>query len=224
MFGPTWPQHGPILAPKMAPSWLQNGVKTGPKTVSEARSAPEPILGRFWDDFWSILGRCLVDSGAISGRRPIDSWTTLVRACSDEIAWYSTGGTCGKFVCFLIHAWHSLGIRLVFYLLAKCPHFSRCLQNCQKMPRRSERSERSAFVLLTYYSLITYLACGVFACFSVTCLVLAWHALGIFTYLCPHSHRCFQTSQEMPLRSERSERSTFVLLTYYLLSICLLLT
>ena len=133
-------------------------------------------------------------------------------------------GTCGRFVCFLIHAWHSLGIRLVFYLLAKCPHFSRCLQNCQKMPRRSERSERSAFVLLTYYLLITYLACGVFACFSVTCLVLAWHALGIFTYLCPHSHRCFQASQEMPLRSERSERSTFVLLIYYLLSICLLLT
>ena len=60
--------------------------------------------------------------------------------------------------------------------------------------------------------------------FSDTCFALAWYALGIFTYLCPHSHRCFQTSQEMPLRSERSERSTFVLLTYYLLSICLLLT
>ena len=60
--------------------------------------------------------------------------------------------------------------------------------------------------------------------FSDTCFALAWYALGIFTYVCPHSHRCFQTSQEMPLRSERSERSTFVLLTYYLLSICLLLT
>ena len=49
----------------MAPSWLENGVKAGPKTVSEARSAPEPILGRFWIDFWQILGRFLVDFGTI---------------------------------------------------------------------------------------------------------------------------------------------------------------
>ena len=82
-----------------------------------------------------MLGRFVIDSGKI-----------LVRACNDEIAWYSIG-TCGIFVCFLlIHACHPLGIRLVFYLLAKCPHLSRCLQNGQKMPRRSERSERSAFV------------------------------------------------------------------------------
>ena len=63
----------------MAPSWLQNGVKIDPKTVSEARSAQEPILerfwvdfgthfGRFWDDFWLILGPFLVDFGSILGR------------------------------------------------------------------------------------------------------------------------------------------------------------
>ena len=63
----------------MAPSWVQNGVNIGPKTVSEARSAPGPILGRFWvdfgsmldrfwDDFWLILGRFLVDFRSILGR------------------------------------------------------------------------------------------------------------------------------------------------------------
>ena len=71
-FWSTWPQHGPIWAPKMAPSWDQNGTKIGPKRVSEAMSVPGPIfdrfwtvlgsiLGRFWDVFWSILGRFLVD-------------------------------------------------------------------------------------------------------------------------------------------------------------------
>ena len=62
-FWTSMAQHGPILAPKMAPSWLQNGVKTDPKTVSEAMSAPEPILGRLWVDFLSILGRRWVEFG-----------------------------------------------------------------------------------------------------------------------------------------------------------------
>ena len=78
IFGPTWPQHGPILVPKMAPSWLQNGVKTGPKTVSEARSAPEPILGRFWADFGSMLGRFWDDVGTILGGFLVDFGMILV--------------------------------------------------------------------------------------------------------------------------------------------------
>ena len=49
----TWPQHGPILAPKMAPSWVQNGIKIGPKPVPEAKSALDPILGRFLVGLWS---------------------------------------------------------------------------------------------------------------------------------------------------------------------------
>ena len=47
------------MAPQTVPSWSQNWTKIGPKTVSEAKSAPEPILGRFlidfdkfWVDFW----------------------------------------------------------------------------------------------------------------------------------------------------------------------------
>ena len=71
IFEPTWPQHGPILLPKTAPSWGQNGLKIGPKTVLEAKSVPEPILDRFWDrfwiDFWLILGRFLVDFGVEFG-------------------------------------------------------------------------------------------------------------------------------------------------------------
>ena len=51
IFWPTWLQLGPNLAPKTVPSWSQNSTKIGPKTVSEARSAPEPILGRFLIDF-----------------------------------------------------------------------------------------------------------------------------------------------------------------------------
>ena len=61
-------QHGPNLAPKMAPSWSQNGTKIGPKRLSEAKSAPELIFDRFWIDFWSILGRFWVDFGTIFGR------------------------------------------------------------------------------------------------------------------------------------------------------------
>ena len=51
IFWPTWPQLGPNLASKTVPSWSQNWSKIDPKTVSEARSAPEPILGRFLIDF-----------------------------------------------------------------------------------------------------------------------------------------------------------------------------
>ena len=55
-FWPTWPQHGPKINPPAPPSWAKNRSKIGPKTVSGAKSAPEPILGRFWDDFWSMFG------------------------------------------------------------------------------------------------------------------------------------------------------------------------
>ena len=56
IFWPTWPQLGPNLAPKTVPSWSQNWTKIGPKTVSEARSAPEPILGRFLIDIVGFGG------------------------------------------------------------------------------------------------------------------------------------------------------------------------
>ena len=56
----TWLQHGPI--------WDQNGTKIKPKTVSEATSAPGPILGRFWVALGSILGRFLVDFWLTLGR------------------------------------------------------------------------------------------------------------------------------------------------------------
>ena len=68
-FWPTWPQLGPNLAPKTVPSWSQNWTKIGPKTVSEARSAPEPILGRFLidiagfgGDFWYDFSLIFVKS------------------------------------------------------------------------------------------------------------------------------------------------------------------
>ena len=50
-FWPTWPQHGPKINPPAPPSWAKNRSKIGPKTVSGAKSAPEPILGRFLVDF-----------------------------------------------------------------------------------------------------------------------------------------------------------------------------
>ena len=55
----TWGQNRPNLALKLAPSWAQNGIKICPKTASEAKSAPEPILGRLWADFGLIFGRFL---------------------------------------------------------------------------------------------------------------------------------------------------------------------
>ena len=61
------PQHGPILPPKTAPSWSQNGTKIGPKTVLEAKSVPEPILDRFWTDFGSILERFWDDFWSVLG-------------------------------------------------------------------------------------------------------------------------------------------------------------
>ena len=107
----------------------------------------------------------MVDVGSILGRFWSELAATRLLAIRLVLA--------GSLFAFLIHAWHSLGIREAFHLLAKCPHLSGFCKNGQKMPRRSERSERSAFVLLNYYLLMTYLACGVFACFSVACLVLA---------------------------------------------------
>ena len=70
----------------MAPSWLQNGVKTGPKTVSEARSAPEPILGRLWADFGSMLGRFWGDSWLMLERFLVDFRSILRRLWSELAA------------------------------------------------------------------------------------------------------------------------------------------
>ena len=65
-------QHGPNLAPKMAPGWSQNGSKIGPKRVSEAKLVPEPILDRFLIDFGSIFGKIFVSVGMIFGWILID--------------------------------------------------------------------------------------------------------------------------------------------------------
>ena len=62
----------------MAPSWVQNGSKIGPKTVSEARSAPEPILDRFGVDFGLIVGRFLLEFGSILGRMFGQHWDVLL--------------------------------------------------------------------------------------------------------------------------------------------------
>ena len=71
-------QLGRNLAPKMAPSWSQNGTKIGPKRGSKAKSAPEPVLDRFWTDFGPILNRFWVDFGTILGPCLVDFWFILV--------------------------------------------------------------------------------------------------------------------------------------------------
>ena len=70
--------------PKMAPSWVQNGVNIGPKLVLEAKSALEPILNRFLVDLWSkksipepiflISARFLIDLGTILDGCLVDFW------------------------------------------------------------------------------------------------------------------------------------------------------
>ena len=49
-------QHGPNLAPKMAPSWSQDGTKIGPKRVSEAASETRSILDPSWDHLGTHFG------------------------------------------------------------------------------------------------------------------------------------------------------------------------
>ena len=72
------------------PRWPQVGSKMGPKLVQkpvlEANSVLEPILGRFWIDFWSICGRrnrfwtvFLVDLGTILDGCLVDVWFVFDR-------------------------------------------------------------------------------------------------------------------------------------------------
>ena len=202
----------------MARFWLPGRLQVGSRMVSKPtpkRSRKRGLLqNRFWDEFGSTLDRSWVDAGPIL----VDLGVIFGRILGCSIR------TCGVLACFsdtsLAFAWCSLGILLT----CQVPTFIQMLTEWSKdaPTERAKRAEcvRTAYLLFIYYLLNLRGMCV----FSDTCFALAWYALGIFTYLCPHSHRCFQTSQEMPLRSERSERSTFVLLTYYLLSICLLLT
>ena len=62
IFWSTWPQHGPILVPKMAPSWVQSGVKIGPKSIKNrpgADLAPEAVFDPTWTPLWTQLGAIL---------------------------------------------------------------------------------------------------------------------------------------------------------------------
>ena len=51
-FLPMWLQHGPILLPKMAPSWAQNRFKI----AAGAEFASDLDLNRVWIDFGPIFG------------------------------------------------------------------------------------------------------------------------------------------------------------------------
>ena len=81
-------------------------------------------------------------------------------------------------------------------------------------PPRSEWSERGTFVWFTYYVLITYFL-----------LTYYLHNAHFFTYLSltyylalTHTYQdVSKIAPEMRPRSERSERSTFILRTYYVL-------
>ena len=201
IFGPTWPQHGPILAPKMTSSWPQNGVKTDPKTVSEARSAPEPILGRVWVDFGPMLGRLWPDFGRFWD----DVWSIL--GCSSR--------TCGVLACFsdtsLAFAWCSLGI------LRTCqvPTFIQMLTEWSKdaPTERAKRAEcvRTAYLLLTYYLLNLRGMCVFFRYMLCTRMVCAWYfylRVPTFTQMLPNFSRDAPT--------ERAKRAEYVRITHLL--------
>ena len=64
---PTWLDFGPQDGPKLAPKWCQNRSKNGLGSEVGSRTDVGTILGRFWDPFWSILGRFSVDLGRIFG-------------------------------------------------------------------------------------------------------------------------------------------------------------
>ena len=61
---PTWSQHDPNFPPKTAPSWSQNWIKICSKMASGAKSAPELVLERFFNDLWTILDRFWADVGS----------------------------------------------------------------------------------------------------------------------------------------------------------------
>ena len=99
------------------------------------------------------------------------------------------------------------------------------------MPRRSERNERSAFVLLTYYLLIIYLTCGVCACFFrymlCTRMVCAWYfylLVPTCTQMLPNFSRDapYGASEASGVRSYYS-RIIYLVFVYYLLTNYLLL-
>ena len=91
-----WLQHGPILPPRMDPSWNQNGSKIDPKMVLVARSSPKPILDGFWIDLGSILDWFWIDFGLILERFWDRSWLI------------SGAGVVSKLRWFLIYVWMDL--------------------------------------------------------------------------------------------------------------------
>ena len=141
------------------------------------------------------------------------SWNgvCMVVAWDSLATWFAFAGT----------VFANLMFAYVFTSTYSYPDLSRCVQNCSNGPPRSEWSERSTFVWFTYYVLIIYFL-----------LTYYLHNTHFFTYLSltyylalTHTYQdVSKIAPEMHPRSERSERSTFVLLTYYLLSIWLLLT
>ena len=135
------------------------------------------------------------------------SWrdVCMVVAWDSLATWFEFGGT----------VFEKLMFAYVFTSTYSYPDLSRCVQNCSNAPPpRSEWSERSSFVWFTYYVLITYFL-----------LTYYLHNTHFFTYLSltyysalTHTYQdVSKTAPEMRPRSERSERSTFVLRTYYVL-------
>ena len=88
--------------------------------------------------------------------------------------------------CYLLITYFLLTYYLLFYLLIT---WSRRSKIAPEMRPRSERSERSTFIIRTYYVLITYLLLSLLLARDVrdTCFVLAWclhgSCLGFACYL-----------------------------------------
>ena len=152
----------------MAPSWLQNGVKIGPKTVSEARSAPGPILWRCWVDFGTHFGRFWDDFGTVLGGFWFDFGLVLVVFFDCQ--------PCKTNFAYLLLTYYLLNLRSAFLLLTY--YLLITYLSCGGT-ERAKRAEcvLNAYLLLTYYLLITYLNCEI-CVFSDTCLVLAWYTLS----------------------------------------------
>ena len=68
IFVSTWPQHGPIWAPQMVPSWDQNAAKIGPDGLWGSMGRPWTPMGPLRTDFGSILGRFWTDFAPILDR------------------------------------------------------------------------------------------------------------------------------------------------------------
>ena len=134
-------------------------------------------------------------------------------------------GSCLGFACYLIciwwHSFRETHVCVCLYVYLLLPKFIKMCPKLFKRPPRSEWSERSTFVWFTYYVLITYFL-----------LTYYLHNTHFFTYLSltyylalTHTYQdVSKVAPEMRPRSERSERSTFILRTYYVLITYLLLS